>query len=115
MTMKTNPKPRRVRPAFGRETRFSVRPRFDSHARQRALEGLKARLLEPLLDTTDNRFLGRQLELAANEAAAVAWTTSFPLLTFPLLFEEKSAGVYQYVARQEAVHEATQALVEAVA
>lgn len=113
--MKTNPNPRRVQASFGRETRFGVCPRFDTHARQRAVERLKSRLLEPLLDTAESAPLRRHLELAANEAAAVAWTTSFPLLTFPVLFEEKSAEVYQYTARQEAVHEATEAMADALA
>lgn len=112
--MNTYPKPRRVPASFERETRFDVRPRFASLARQRAVEGLKVRMLEPWLNDTGSGAIRRRLELAANEAAAIAWTTTFPLLVFPVLFEEKAAEVRHYAARQDAVHLATEAMVEAL-
>ena len=37
---------------------------------------------------------------AANEAAALAWDTRFPLLVFPGLFEEKAANAVRQVQRQ---------------
>ena len=43
------------------------------------------------------------LRRAANEAAAVAWMTPFPLLFLPTLFEEKSVMARRQVARQRMV------------
>ena len=45
----------------------------------------------------------RVLELALNEAEAVAWETGFPELLFPALAEEKVAEVAEWHARQQRV------------
>jgi hypothetical protein len=37
---------------------------------------------------------------AASEAAAIAWTTTIPLLVFPALFEEKAIGAVLQAKRQ---------------
>ena len=58
---------------------------------------------QPLLTETTDAVLRRQLRLAANEAAAVAWTTPFPLLVLPVLLEEKSEEAQQYSRRQAEV------------
>jgi hypothetical protein len=49
-------------------------------------------LWEPEFNTT--------LRRAANEAAAVAWITSYPLLVFPALFEEKAQAALAHAERQ---------------
>jgi hypothetical protein len=43
------------------------------------------------------------LRRAANEAAAIAWMTPFPLLFFPALFEEKTAAARRQAAQQQKV------------
>ncbi len=109
--MKTRIQP--VRPRFSRETRFEVRPTFApvaSQDMQRTFEQLKARLLKPVLHKTADPDLRRQLSLAANEAAAVAWTTPYPLLVLPMLLQEKAAEVHQYTLRQEQVQWASEGL-----
>ena len=40
---------------------------------------------------------------AANEAAALAWVTPYPLLVFPTLFEEKAAFAVKLAEKQEEV------------
>jgi len=44
------------------------------------------------------------LRRAANEAAALAWVTTFPLLVFPVLFEEKTALAVRQAARQARIY-----------
>ena len=73
------------------------------------LEGQFAELKEGLLDdelqSTKSVRLQPRLELAANEAAALAWTTDYPLLVFPALFDE--------LARRERVRETRQQKIRA--
>jgi hypothetical protein len=47
-------------------------------------------------DSTTHALIMRQ----ANEAAFLAWLTSYPLLTFPCLFEEKTAAATEQARRQ---------------
>jgi hypothetical protein len=111
-----NTREQQVPTRFHRETRFILQPKFASLASDRVqgtFEHLKTRLLEPVLTTTLDPDVRRHLRLAANEAAAVAWTTPFPLLILPVLLEEKTAAAHNYVARQREVQTATEALVEA--
>lgn len=65
-----------------------------------ALFTLKNQLLREALDGATGTFAGI-LRLAAAEAEAQAWLSSYPLLTFPALFEEKVAEVRTYAARQQ--------------
>ena len=53
------------------------------------LEQLRHRLLRHELAATESHALYPLLRRAANEAAALAGTTAYPLLVLPLLFEEK--------------------------
>jgi hypothetical protein len=110
----TKKKPQRVPARFGRETQFQLAPKFaplKSQQIQAVFQGLKTRLLQGVLDDAPDAATGRQLRLAANEAAAVSWTTPFPLLVLPTLIEEKAAEVHQYAARQAQVQEATELLI----
>jgi hypothetical protein len=43
------------------------------------------------------------LQLAVNEAEALAWQTQFPQLVFPELAQEKARGVVKWVAHQRIV------------
>jgi hypothetical protein len=105
----------RVPTRFDPDIRFVLTPRFPPRTHdpiQTTFEDLKTRLLQPVLNHTLNPDLRRQLRLAANEAAAVAWTTPFPLLFLPALLEEKTAEVHRHALRQVEVEETTQALLE---
>lgn len=111
----TNSGDLRVPTRFDPDIRFVLTPRFAPRTPdpiQAAFEDLKTRLLQPVMNHTLNPELRRQLRLAANEAAAVAWTTPFPLLFLPVLLEEKMAEVHRHALRQVEVEETTQALLE---
>ena len=116
--MKTNRKCQKVSARFSPETRFELTPwvaSLTSDLARQQFEQLKARLLGPVLEDVSDSVLRRQLELAANEAAAVAWTSSFPLLALPVLLQEKADEVHQHAVRQEKVLQTSHALaVEAV-
>jgi len=59
-------------------------------AAQTAIERLKQQLLLNKLEGENDPDLNPLFRRAANEAAALAWATPFPLLLFPELFEEKA-------------------------
>ena len=69
------------------------------------LEQLKEELLKPTLESfTDSRVV-KEIAWAANEAAALAWVTPYPLLVFPGLFNERAEAAlvrneWQEQARQ---------------
>jgi len=102
---------------FGARTRFS--PRFKPRpaapfrgAPEAALERLKTRLLsEALALNTDPDFDGA-LRRAANEAAGLAWSTWYPLLVFPALFEEKAQTAARQAVRQAELREESLAWLE---
>ena len=113
--MKTNY--RRVPAKFGPETRFEVKPVPPAPFRaiqETELERLKNRLLVRLLNDLDEPALNALARRAANEAAALAWVTNYPLLTFPALFEEKVENALRYAERQTSVRERSAELVLAV-
>jgi hypothetical protein len=85
---------------FGAETRFELQPRdaFRAH-HEYEFERLKARLLAIRQQEAGAKWEG-PLRDAAGEAAALAWTTSTPLLVFPVLFEEKAAAAVLQDRRQ---------------
>jgi hypothetical protein len=107
--MKSKTNARRVPTRFSRPTRFTLEPTFGAlrAQRQKAFEDLKSRLVPSVLEDVAEPGVQRQLRLAANEAAAIAWLTPFPLLVFPVLLEEKAAEVQQYALRQEEVQAAS--------
>jgi len=113
--MKTNY--RRVPTKFGPETRFEVKPVPPAPFRatqETELERLKNRLLVDILNEFDGPDANPYVRRAANEAAALAWVTPYPLLTFPGLFEEKLAIALRYAERQTRVFERSAELVLAV-
>jgi hypothetical protein len=65
------------------------------------LADLKNRLLEEALSRAPEEPLSKLVRLAAVEAEARAWLTSFPLLLFPTLLEEKISEARRYVVRQQ--------------
>jgi hypothetical protein len=96
----------RILTRFGAETRFELAPVPAVPFRgtlESALDRLKERLLrERLIETTNTEFYA-PLRRAANEAAALAWLTPYPMLVFPLLFEEKTAAARMHMAKQERI------------
>jgi hypothetical protein len=97
----------RVFTQFAPETRFELRPSPSAPFRA-ALETEFERLKNQLL--AEQLYLAKQPELyaplrrVANEAAALAWSTQFPLLLFPALFEEKIARLAFQNKRQKRIH-----------
>jgi hypothetical protein len=91
---------------FGPETRFELRPAPAVPFRavqDNEFERLKNRLLaQQLLDAAPE--LNAALRRAANDAAALAWATVFPLLVFPVLFEEKTDAAVLRAARQARIY-----------
>ncbi len=77
-----------------------VPPASGAYACTATLAHLKNRLLRETLEAAPSETSAKILRLAATEAEAQAWLTRFPLLTFPLLFEEKEREVRSYFARQ---------------
>jgi len=67
---------------------FELEPRFERQDVETRFAALKDELLASLLEDTQTLDLHPRFKQAANEAAGVAWTTEFPLLVFPALFEE---------------------------
>ena len=91
---------------FGPETRFKVRatPSAPFRAVQETeFERLKNKLLaQQLVAATPE--LNAPLRRAANDAAALAWATVFPLLVFPVLFEEKIEAAVLRLRRQARIY-----------
>jgi hypothetical protein len=91
---------------FAPETRFELRPAPPAPFRavqETEFEQLKNKLLaEQLLDAAPE--LNAPLRRAANDAAALAWATVFPLLVFPALFEEKIAAAVLRAERQARIY-----------
>ena len=92
---------------FGPETRFELRasPPVPVRATQETeFERLKDLLLAQQLAYAPAPGLSPPLRRAANEAAALAWVTQFPLLVFPVLFEEKIEAAVRQAERQARIY-----------
>jgi hypothetical protein len=108
--MKTNY--RRVPTKFGPETRFELKPVPAAPFRavqENRFERLKNVLLDERLELLDPTF-NSYVRNAANEAAALAWVTPYPLLVFPALFEEKADSAVKLAEKQEEVLERSREL-----
>lgn len=102
--MKTNRQKLPTR--FERETRFDVAAVTVVPFRgtvETELEQLKNRLLRTVLHEATDAESYAPLRRAATEAAAMAWVTPFPLLFFPVLFEEMSSAARLHLARAQSV------------
>lgn len=83
---------KRVRTRFAPEVRFEVDAIPFRATQTTGLERLKDRLLRELLQKTTDAEENTLLRRAANDAAALAWATNYPVLLFPTLLEEKARG-----------------------
>jgi|SRR5688572_30331508 len=110
-------KKKKLRLRFEPGNRFDVTPAPAAPFRgtqETELERLKAKLLGRLLDATDVE-LYAPYRRAANEAAAVAWTTYFPLLVFPELLGEKVREVRDQHQHQQGVLARSRGIMDAAA
>ena len=79
---------RKLNAYFDPETEFEADVLRGEPLKQ-AFAGLQEALVTETLDDTETLALHGPVKQAANEAAGIAWTTQFPLLVFPTLFQEK--------------------------
>ena len=104
--MKTNDQ--RVTTKFGAAMRFAP-PVFAAvplhGAAETELEKLKNGLLTRELARTTSLTQKVGLRRAANDAAALAWLTPYPLLLLPVLFEEKARAARLKADRQALIRE----------
>jgi hypothetical protein len=101
-----NKKLNQVLPQFAPE-RFARRPVPPAPFRATQddeFERLKIKLLARQLAEAAAPELNAPLRCAANEAAALAWNTFFPLLVFPALFEEKTEAAVCQARRQARIY-----------
>ena len=99
---------------FAPETRFDLAPQLAQPFRgvqEEKFEELRDRLLRRLLNDAVQTELNAPLRRAANEAAALAWTTSFPLLIFPTLLEEKARRARLQLQKQKQVRLRSETLI----
>jgi hypothetical protein len=104
---------KRIPTRFGPDTRFEVKPVPPATFRatqENELERFKNRLLKERLDELTEPSFNAYLRRAANEAAAIAWTTPYPLLVLPVLFEEKAETAVLQAKRQAGIRERSREL-----
>ena len=97
----------KVAARFAPETRFTLPTVTNAPFRanlESQFEQLKHHLLAETLAETKQTALNVPLRRAANEAAALAWVTLYPLLVFPALFEEKRRAAIRQAARQARIY-----------
>jgi hypothetical protein len=95
-----------LQPAFAPEVAFEIQPLPAAISRRRletALADLQQRSLDEQLERTTDPAVAEALRWAAADAAAVAWQGGSPLLTFPVLFQEKAREAVVRARRQKAV------------
>jgi len=96
---------KKLKTQFAPQTRFAVVPMTAAPFRalhETELERLKDRLLRQALQDSEAEY-GASLRRAAEEAAALAWSTWYPLLLFPSLFAEKAELAARQTVRQAAI------------
>ena len=104
---------RKLTAEFGPETRFTVEPVAAAPFRaveENRFETLRLRLLAERLDEAWEPEANSLVRRAANEAAALAWLTPYPLLVFPVLFEEKADAASLVAERQQEVRQRSREL-----
>lgn len=109
---------RTLKATFAPETRFDIVPVPAVPFRgtqETALERLKARLLREHLNAAPEPGLYGPIRRAANEAAALAWTTPYSLLVLPVLLEEKVAEARRRYYTQRRIWEQSREILKAVA
>jgi hypothetical protein len=102
---------RQFEPGLEPGARFNLEPAPPWRGvRESELETLKARLLRDRLERTEQLNAEVGLRRAANEAAAMAWLTAYPLLVFPALFDEKARLARRQLNKQAVVRGRSKAM-----
>src|ERR1051325_12034887 len=104
---------RKINAYFDPDTEFEAEV-LRGEPLQRAFAGLQDALVNETLVETETLSLHAPVKQAANEAAGLAWTTGFPLLVFPTLFQEKVERARRQQDRAERIKAPTADLLEAV-
>ena len=91
---------------------FELFPILEPGVLEGQFANLKAVLLGSLLADTHTLNLEPRFELAANEAAALAWTTEFPLLVFPALLDELARRERARETRQQQIRAKSEKLMD---
>ena len=98
-----NIRPKKLPARFAPETQFDVAPVPAASSRgslELELDRFKDRILQKLLDETEDSKLRPLLRRAATDASALAWTTAYPLLVLPVVLKEKAETARHYAERQ---------------
>ena len=88
---------------FAEEARFELEPRLEEHKSEELFTELKAGLLDNVIEDTATLSLRKRFQQVAGEAAGIAWTTEFPMLVYPTLFEELASKARLSAARGEMI------------
>jgi hypothetical protein len=99
---------------FDEGDEFNLPLRFEREAVAEKFAVLKESLLGDFLDDSESIALHNRLKHAANEAAGIAWTTEFPLLVFPALFDELAKREQLRASRQQRIIARTETLLAAI-
>ena len=100
---------------FDEGEEFNLPLRFERETLARRFAELQDDLLEDHLESGGALTRQGKLKQVANEAAGLAWTTGYPLLVFPGLFEEMARRERVRDQRQQRIIARTESLLEAVA
>lgn len=98
-----------------RRTNESPEIRIQCARQSWSLESLKQRLLDEQLARAADQDLRRRLRRAADESAAIAWATPYPLLALPELLVEKMSAAWHQFEFQRAIKVRTQTSVSLAA
>jgi hypothetical protein len=104
---------RRVPARFASATRFRLRPATPAPFRaleENRFEQLKNELLRARLEQDWENSDCSHVRRAANDAAALAWLTPYPLLVFPVLFEETADVGLHRAKQQQSIRERSREL-----
>ncbi len=107
----------RVPTQFGPDVEFEVTPVPRAEARSMLnaeLQKLLDELVEQLLRQTHDPDLRSRLQQAASDAAALVWSTPFPLLLMPVLLEEKAQAARVKLERQDRIERRSREILEMV-
>lgn len=116
-TEKKTDRDQRLTARFAPEVEFELTPlagAVSPEAVRIKFQELQSRLVEESLSVTQIPSVRIGIRRAALEAAALSWTTPFPLLVMPVLFLEKTRETRRRLEKQQEVRWRSERLVETV-
>jgi hypothetical protein len=105
MIMKTNIEEGKNKQNFNDQSNFGVRCIASCRKLLRQIENVKTGIVDEFRGRLEDH--QHVLELAVNEAEALAWQAGFPQLLFPTLAVEKARAVETWHSRQESLRRRT--------